>query len=238
MIGTKQIIESSEKIGTTLSALIPQLFFDLIARIIPGPIILFSLYLLFLDNRLLNSQDLWVSIKAFLPHNKFFMFCIAIVVLYSSSVLFYGIWAAIVRLLCFVRLPFMKAYVEVNDSSEQFSFRQDYIKLHAPIAGSRITKLKAEIHMSGSLTATYTLCSCVSGLSCLFSGCTKELIIKCIFFCIAAIGFFFSNRHYNSRLLRSVGSYSVLLGFDEQNRYSLPNDVPWRNLDDVPWRNR
>ncbi|MGK7899003.1 MAG: tetratricopeptide repeat protein [Xenococcus sp. (in: cyanobacteria)] len=231
MPALNEAMESAEQVGTTLSSLVPQLFFDLIARIIPGLVIIWSLYLALLGNKLLNSKDLVDSISSLLPENEFFVFCIAIVVFYTASILFFGLWV-----LCI--FPLKEIYnkcklpkknrcegnrckknrcedlIEVIEFSENFSSRYYYIKLNAPIAGSRITKLHAEMDMSGSLTATYLLCFLFS----IIFWCHGELeqsekIAKLLFFFLGSIGFFYSNLCFTARLSRSVNSYSKLLLF-------------------------
>jgi hypothetical protein len=49
-----------------------------------------------------------------------------------------------------------------EDGNDQFSSRYNYIKIKAPIAGSRITKLKAEVHMSGALASAFAIFLTVS----------------------------------------------------------------------------
>ena len=223
----KDSIEAAEKVGSTLSSLIPQLFFDLIARLIPGLVIIWSFYLAFYGNTLIDLDKLVAKVSNILPKNDFFLFCITVVLFYVSSILFYGLWAAVVRVLKptldYIGLCTKNSFVEVMETSHEYSFRHDYIKLKAPVAGNRITKLKAEIHMSGALTAAYLICFLISLTSFLYSTLdTAEYTIRSIFFLLGLIGFFFSNHHFTRRLHCSVGSYSVLLNY-ENDKYRFPD---------------
>ena len=117
------------------------------------------------------------------------------------------------------------AFVEVKmEAKRDFTLRHDFIKLMAPIAGNRITKLKAEIHMSGALIATFLLCFIISSVG--FIGSTlsnAELVCRCLFFMFGAIGFFFSNQHFSKRMYCAVYSYSTLLNY-EKEKYLFPEN--------------
>lgn len=152
----------------TLSAIVPQLFFDLIARIIPGFAIIWSFYLALLGGPLLNVNDVFDKVHSLLSEtetNSFFIFSITVLVFYTSSIIFYGFWSLSIHAYFFLQEKLFKCedsdsrrFIEVIQADEDFTLRLDFIKLRAPVAGNRITKLKAEIHMSGTLTATFGVC--------------------------------------------------------------------------------
>jgi hypothetical protein len=229
MDDVKKAIETTNQIGSSLSSLIPQLFFDVIARIIPGFAIIWSFY--FSLYGLKNvSADFFNNISSIMPESSFFVFLITVVVFYIISIIFYGLWSAVVHLYCSVKSKsiecdekHMHRFVEVLKASKDFTLRHDFIKLHAPSAGNRITKLKAEIHMSGALTVAFALCFILSLFSSIGSSLSLITIVgRCLFFLFSTIGLFFSNRHYSIRLCRSVGSYSALLGYEEDS-FELPD---------------
>lgn len=229
MPGLNRTMETTEKVSATLSAIMPQLFFDLIARIIPGFAIIWSFYFALLGSPLLNVDNVFQEIYALAPKtNPWFLFLITVLVFYISSIIFYGLWSLLIHTYCFLKQKFskckiddLKRFVEVITADEEFTFRHDFIKLHAPAAGNRITKLKAEIHMSGALTTTFGICFLYSLVG--FFGNSLsigELVLRSAFFLLGAFGLYFANRHFSIRLVRSVGSYSTLLGYE--GKFKLP----------------
>jgi hypothetical protein len=216
MPGVNKTLETVEQASATLAAIIPNLFFDLIARLIPGLAIIWSLYLALLGNIFIDPKELLCNISILLPQNTTFLFCITVVIFYISSIIFYGLWSFSIH--CLEHYGLIKKgsnnFVEVLEASPEFSYRRDFIKLKAPIAGSRITKLKAEIHMSGTLVAAFALCCLISFLglwSYEFS--FPVAVSRLVFFVLGTMGFYYSNRHYTNRLYRAVISYSDLLNF-------------------------
>jgi hypothetical protein len=207
-------VEAVEQITSSLSNLIPQLFFDMIARFLPGLVAIFSFNFVF--------NDIIGKLKSVhnYPYLKYVVFVIAC---YYISIILYGLWCASEFMLSQL-LPEnikdkLKDYIlpqgsESSVSNEQFSLRYDFIKLRAPSAGNRITKLKAEVHMSCELTMTFFLCFIASIFRC-------DIFI--LFFFISSIGAFFSYKYFSERLWRAVGSYSTLIGY-EKFLYELPDE--------------
>jgi hypothetical protein len=247
MSNADKIVEKAEKVGSALASLIPQLFFDLIGRIVPGFVIscMFLGTASFLGSKSVKWNSLvdWYTLHEKTVDNHFALAIVLLIAfIYNISVVFYGIWAAFMHILygifvwcdntiittgaarkgrhcmkaCFrtIRHCFHGVFVEVVEACPDFSFRHDFVKLNAPIAGSRITKLKAEIHMSGSLTAAFIIVFFFAWRL------SANLWILSIFL-LSAFGCFFSNRHFTKRLHRSVNSYSVLIGYPE-NKYKYP----------------
>lgn len=50
----------------------------------------------------------------------------------------------------------------VYKGANDFSKKYDWIKIRDPDSGSRITKLKAEIHLSGTLVVVFVVCATIS----------------------------------------------------------------------------
>lgn len=223
--------ESTEKLSVALSNLIPQLFFDVIARLIPGFVIIWSFYYALLNAQIINAE----FIKKFapiLPDNQLFLFLISSLIFYVISIIFYGLWSFIVFIACLIlsksftcNEDIVHRFLEVLKAPPEFTLRHDYIKLYAPGAGNRITKLKAEIHMSGALTVAFSLCFIICGISYIKEGLwISSSLYLCLLYFFGALGLFFSNRHFSIRLCRAVNSYSELLRF-KLDAYSLPKDM-------------
>lgn len=198
-----------EKTANTMSGLIPQLFFDLIARILPGPIIIASI-LIASYSGLDNLHKAIMGGMDFISHSQFFYTMLSIFVCYIVSIICYGLWYLFINTNRFIfKESSMSKFVEVTDIGRIFSLRHDFIKLHAPIAGSRITKLKAEIHMSGSLIIGFVICSIISLINQSHNPYNYHFLI----FTICMLGSSGSYLHYCQRLKRAVESYSELLEF-------------------------
>lgn len=208
-----------EKAANTIAGIIPQLFFDLIARIIPGPVIVGSLLLVFPGTGNVVSKH-WEKIFNFVSQNTLISFSVSLLFFYSASVIFYGLWFFIANVFLKIarKIPgsIFKTigFSEINDAGIVFSLAHDYIKLEAPVAGGRITKLKAEIHMSGALTVAFSLCAMVE----IFFVEGNQITYLFVAFLLAAVGAFFSNYHYCHRLARSVDSYAIQLSFDYETK--------------------
>ncbi len=219
------IAESTEKLSAALSNLVPQLFFDVIARLIPGFIIIWSFYFSVLNLDILTNDNI-KYLESLLPDNQFFLFLISAILFYVTSVIFYGLWSATIFFVSWL-LPYnemiIHRFLEVLKAPYEFTLRHDFIKLYAPGAGNRITKLKAEIHMSGSLTVAFIICLLMTIAAIRqHNQIPPYLIYLALFYLFGAIGLFFSNRHFSIRLCRAVNSYSELLGY-EHNEYSMPD---------------
>ncbi len=216
----KDASEIAEKRGAALSSLVPQLFFDIIARVIPGSVIVVWLALVAPE----PCQALLKTGKAVLESYRpsgFLMVWLGLVGVYVVGIVFYGAWFIILHCVhgiwkkCKGGKPRTDLFVEVVEAGEEFSFRHDFVKLKAPVAGSRMTKLKAEIHMSGALAVAFLVCAVIHATDCLSSTTWKDYV-PCGIALAAAVGCFASNVHFSRRLDRAVRSYSVLLGFPER----------------------
>ena len=295
-----------EQTTNTLANLIPQLFFDLIARIVPGVIILASFiftYKIKLTNnpqtnkssqatdssQVIDSSQATdtIDISDYITDSvliNFLELLLLVAIIYVVAVVFYGIWYlcnrtiyhllnsfSIVLLKIFSvlqeifsvlrkkifsisfsaklqdllskiilslftkseenssnRSPFfvntkyggklpkflIPFFFESGDAGEKFALRYDFIKVNAPVAGERITKLKAEVHMSWALVVNFFLFAILCYFRTFNENPVNELdqnsLIRTTSFIILGVGALFSNYHYNLRLKRSVYSYSVL----------------------------
>lgn len=272
-----------EKTANTVVGLIPQLFFDVIARIVPGPIILGS-FLLTYHEQLYTLGKIYKFLKDDFPKSTFILFCILISSFYIISIIFYGFWDKLLSPLIFkirsriftrfslrdklsdklkekelseeiikkiieklkplenkkyfrkkgffslanalkkilkeenlynqygllilehVKIVEKLTYYEGGDLGMPFSQRYDEVKLKTPIAGGRMTKLRAEIHMAGTLIVAFLACASLRFYN---NNYGFDWIVIGFVFCM--IGSFCSVLHYGKRIYRSVESYSELL---------------------------
>lgn len=135
---------------------VPQIFYDLIARIIPGFVILSgSIVIVLADER---SKDALLSFPAITSSwvGATTAIFAAISISYAIGVLLSGLRYLIFGV-CFVIPPFRNKGFDretgIRNEKEEFWDKYDFIKKEFPPAGNRITKLKAEVHMSHVLCA-------------------------------------------------------------------------------------
>jgi amino acid transporter len=144
-------------------AWVPQLFFDIIGRFVPGLIaialILIAAY---------GPESVWEIIKEWLNKPKkdypslLPFLGLGAVLSYGLAIVFWGFWYR----LCYVKRKFFKEggvkefepETGISMPEEDFWYKYDYIKFKDASAGSRITKLKAELHLCGVLILSAICC--------------------------------------------------------------------------------
>lgn len=214
-----EVVEVVEKVASTLAGVVPQLFFDVIARIIPGSFI--AILFIFLTPISLTFTNIALNYAQLKDSALFgfFIFCCLLSSFYVIAIIFYGIWELFIMTMCTIFPD--NLLKKLNESlgipfeidgrlKKQFSLRYDYIKLKAPIAGSRITKLKAEAHMTGTLASAFiVLLVAAKGYA-------------FVWLTLGFLGSFIFHAYFLRVLKRSVDSYSVLLGY-KAAKYHVPD---------------
>lgn len=132
----------------SLASVVPQLFYDVIARIIPGAF-LFGLYVVVM----LGPMEALATVKKL--QSVDLDATTVLLLLLVGSVLSYALSVLLWRQLPLPRTLREYKGVKYEKTPEIKSFMYDYIKHKDPVAGSRITKLTAEIHMTQVLSAGF-----------------------------------------------------------------------------------
>jgi hypothetical protein len=170
-----------------ISSLIPQLFYDVIGRIIPGAALLASALILFEGpEKALRHIATWSNPPdANIP--------IALVIIgnilaaHILATLLGGIWFRVFRLRYSGKLLGLGKYLnawgkrgedkieqrfnqildgaysetdnirKMKSTTDRIAYAYDYVLLHCPKAGARIAKLRAEQHMSGVLMIGFVI---------------------------------------------------------------------------------
>ena len=164
-----------------LSSLIPQLFYDLIGRLIPGMTLVGLASFLYWESlRWPLDPKSWSSIPHDTPIPTGVGVLGYVLASYIVATLLGGVWFFISSLFwkkkgeeqvrkAFETNPLPKALprnspealskVSVGsiDFPDRIAFMYDYVQLKCPKAGSRIVKLRAEQHMSGVLMVGFFL---------------------------------------------------------------------------------
>lgn len=188
-----------------LSTTVPQLFYDLIGRIIPGlAVLVMAIYIL-------NGHDNFISsVKS--SSDMSFAFSVGIILIsYLIGTIVGGMWLFFVR-----RKTDKKLENELLEISNQFpsgniietsklniiGLVYDYVHHADPAAGVRIAKLSAEQHMAGVII----LGGLFGGILNLFVGKDSDymLSVYCVIFSICS---FFLYQHLKSRFATSLKNH-------------------------------
>jgi hypothetical protein len=226
------------KKSTEFGAWIPQLFFDIIARIIPGFFILLVLLLSIMDaDQFMNylRKVLFVDSTHTLSAN--------LLVLTGIGISY--IFAIILREICIITDPVYHRkkksgkfdadseldskeifFADKKIKTNEIALRYDFIKLRDTANGNRITKLKAELQMSGILIIGSALSSLINLIMCFFDGSITRIIILAGTLTTGLL-FLRAKRHFNDRLKIVVYNCSELLGFKKYfYELSVGNNPP------------
>lgn len=137
------------------SAWVPQLYFDLIARVIPGAFLLL-IYLLTIRQDIakkfffgqvneMGFAESFLSLTLVLIAGLF--------VSYVVSVLLWGMLHSVIEVLSRLAKNRFDSETLININPKDLAKKYESIKQSDNLGGSRITKLKAEIHMASTLIA-------------------------------------------------------------------------------------
>lgn len=142
---------------------VPQIFYDLIARIVPGLALVVGIVIVLLAgnngseliNRLAIGSISWASATILIITAFSLSYSIAVLISGLRYLLFAFLFRIPSKILRWKRCVPIVAWLHsldietgIRDSDGDFWLKYDHIKKEFPSAGNRITKLKAEIHMS------------------------------------------------------------------------------------------
>jgi len=190
--------------STGIGSWVPQLFYDIIARLVPGAVIIGTLALAVAGpEKSQNFVQAWLNKPSSSYPSLVVIVGVGFVLSYALGIIFLGLCSPIEWL----AFKFVKV-------KKDFVLKYDYVKQHDPPAGSRITKLKAEMHMTELLVLGFTFSLLIN----LFkmrdsSGDSRGLLALVLL--VAIIGSIGALRHFIIRQNRAVENYSKLLGYEE-----------------------
>ena len=145
-------MQKSESQLTRTGTWVPQLFFDLIARLVPG-----AALLLFFVSIHLGEEGVFrilgvAMVGSAAEHLPVVSLLIAgSVISYVLAMLIWGLWTIVIRVFVHTVPWFRERDYETLLKCDDLAKKYEIIKLHNPVAGARMTKLKAEIHLSSTL---------------------------------------------------------------------------------------
>lgn len=138
---------------------IPQVYFDIIGRIIPGTLLIGSTWL-----AIRGPDEFWKSLINCIDKSSASSITVsAILIFLTSYTLAYLIWCpwSCLTTIIFEKLKkagVMKGFLKkVYWDNKEFRYNYEKLKYRNNVAGNRITKLKAQIHMTETLIAGFPL---------------------------------------------------------------------------------
>lgn len=195
-------MNGQETTSSGLASLVPQLFFDIIARLVPGSFLIIAFVLAGI-----GPEDTWLHLKNWLNKraDDYPSVIISVgaifVVSYTLSVVMMGIRET-------------PSLFRKEKPQREFSLKYDYIKWKDKDAGGRIAKLNAEIHMASNLALGFFLCLVVNVWRMVdpLSGSRKILTVSLL---IAILGSVSARYHFQGRLKLAVENHADILGYKE-----------------------
>jgi len=209
--------DQGKTLGAAVSS-VPLVFFDLIARIVPGTVVLGSI--LFVARPAGFPKILWVILDNMSMAGTgggLFVTTIVFVFAYALAVLLWcpGYWVA-------SRFPALGGRWDTH------RFRRRYEKLRRtdPGAGERITKLKAQVHMCEVLLFGFIL-SVGLGIRLVASDpyrLANWLVMACAAACLLASGI--ARRYCVYHMIDSLNANTELIHAEEEKSQRSPILVP------------
>ncbi len=196
--------------GTGIGSWVPQLFYDIIARLVPGTVIIGTLAVAIAGpGESKRFFDVWMNKPASSYPSLVIVVGAGFVLSYALGIIFLGLSAPIEAL----------AYRLVKVKSD-FVLRYDFVKQRDPPAGSRITKLKAEMHMTELLILGFSIALVIDLVKIRSSSGGSRGLLALVLL-IAILGSIGALRHFIVRQNRAVENCSRLLGFEEWKKSGI-----------------
>jgi FMN phosphatase YigB (HAD superfamily) len=141
--------------GTSLGEIvktIPQVDFDIIGRLTPGIVVIGSILF-----AVTGPDSFWIGVKSFsvwpIPATVFIAFTILVVLVSCTlAVLLRGAYASLMMWIFSEKRKKYKYW-----DNKDFCWKYENVRYNNPAAGSRITKLKAQVHMAETLLAGFSI---------------------------------------------------------------------------------
>lgn len=209
----------------TNPAWVPQLFFDIIGRLVPGTVVIGILYVSIVGLEAgLQSARSWLTTPAASYPAITIIAAVNFVLAYTLAMILMGFCSLAGGILLNLRNPLrwllatfgselrIRSKEEVKESAKQFSKNYDRIKREDAAAGNRITKLHAEIHMAEILTSGFVLSITAMSLGRVWNGPDRYWWYLLILLLLAVLGSVAARYHIATRRRLAVENLIELIG--------------------------
>jgi amino acid transporter len=191
----------------TLKPSIPQLFYDIIARIVPGAVIIGILALAYAGPEK-SAQVLseWLNKPGDSYPSIIVMVVFGFMVSYTVAIVLLG--------LCHIISKLVPNRLTSGSSDDEFPMKYDFVKTRDPEAGNRITKWTAERHMTSILTLGLSFGLVINSLKMWASPDGSRLILM-LMIILAIAGSVGAYYYFIDRQKHGILNYCKLLGYTE-----------------------
>lgn len=146
---------------------VPQVYFDIIGRVIPGTLIMGSIWI-----AVHGPCKFWISLKSYLDTSSVSSVTVSTVLVlltsYTLAILIWCVLSCLITTICKIfdepKSGIMKKLCDkIYWDNKDFHEKYEKLKYYDISAGNRVTKLKAQIHMAETLFIGLPL-SCLVGI--------------------------------------------------------------------------
>ena len=228
-------MEENKK-STDIGTWIPQLFYDVIARIIPG----FFVLLILLIN-IVDADQFITYFQKILFVDKSFQLSSNLLVLFGIGISY--IFAIVLRAISWIifhpinkkngakvdneygtistEIPLSElGLLNSNFKTNEAALRYDFIKLNDSVNGNRITKLKAEEQMSSILFVGSIISSLSNGVL-MISDYSQSRLIVLLTTLVIAFFCYIAKVHFHERMQIAIFNCSEFLGFQKYLKHLI-----------------
>jgi len=202
-----------------------QVVYDLIARLIPGSILIWCSYIIYF-----GYSKCILHFKTILDKTwdlNFLLIIEILLIAYIISIIFSGIWSLLSKKLSFLNKDASIIWKRSNQSTKDdiykaiksissvdfvvdieipsSSFVYDFIRLKVPDVGARLVKVRAECHMCAVLIIGWIILSLLNILN--FYHAIEEAIIIEIILVVSIIGVFLYLKNLEERFSAALRNY-------------------------------
>lgn len=202
---------------SSLREVVPQLFYDIIGRLVPGMVVILSFVIVYVwPTYTCNSIGPLLSgqILSF----GFWTFLFLAMVSYVVSILLFGLWNVIETFLR--NSPTAVNNGEDDPKQPSRSFMYDAIRLKSPDAGARLVKLRAEIHLSQVLLAGWIILAVVNLYLIIRDMSAERAFLEGVLI-LSILGAYSFMRYIESRFITNLENHWRILCCDTIENYDV-----------------
>jgi len=199
-----EFMADEEKKGAEIASVVPQLFYDIIARIIPGSVVIGTIAIAALGpGKTWESTKIWLNkgSESYPPITV--ILGVTLALSYTLAILLLGCWSLIFS------FAEKRGFTSPDDDSRK---KYDFIKQKDPTIGNRITKLYAEIHMTEILIIGFTLSFGINLWNWSNPPDSSRSFLL-VFLPLLIVGSFGARRHFNSLYHATISNIAELFDF-------------------------
>lgn len=194
---------------SAIGAVVPQLFYDIISRLVPGTVLILSFCVIYPEPAYMLSTiepSGWNSVGCWM---------LFLMVAYVAAILLFGLWYGVTAIFPGIGEREDEGVDVGKDKPIPRSVMHDTIRIKEPIAGARLVKLRAEHHLSQVLIIGWIVLAAANICFCFLEGyfSRERVIIECILI-LNIVGTCLFMRYIAMRYIINLKAHWYILGCD------------------------